>query len=830
MRRSAKRLLSFLLAAAVLLLCAPCTALAQNLIPAPYSDVPDAYADAVSYVHRRGLIDGAGDGRFDPEGDLTRAVLAAAIYRLAGEPEAKGDAPFADVDDGAWYAPAVRWACAAGLMEGREDGQFEPLAPATRQELAVALYWWTDSRGCNMRSGSLEAYPDELLVGEDALEAVAWAVHSGIVAAREDGFLHPGEPASRGEAAAALLALADPANNSYPKSAVRKYEALADARRAKILSSPTEIVHSDVYIPGETYTGTAYYVSSSEGNDDNSGTSPDSPWKTVWKLTVTDFQPGDAIFFKRGDLWRACLESNSTGITYSAYGEGPKPVFTPSEESGVGAEKWELWYEGDDGRRIWKFYRDMLPVGGIYLGGTSFAATRAYAYWTGEDFVDVDITYDPGIVPGDHTGWGIVAGGKQRPEMSLEDYEFCCMAEPAEKNCFPVTIEQPGPIYLRCDAGNPGELYDFVEFCGADWGVNVKEDSVYDNLAIHFWSTFAFWGEEGRDDNVIVQNCEVAYGRTNVIRYAMEGPTTEGWFINDAIYGVVRNAIIRNNYAHDIDGSGITFETGPNSGTLSGVNFTCIGNLCEYCGVGLQFNDGNDLFSFDSMTITDNIVVNAGYTQSPSSGAVNCFCAVADFTLGIWGELSVKRLEVSNNIFMRSRRYALDCGFDSVFDTDNGVSFHDNVYIQDLDKLFGPNCFNHHLYRASDPMLVPGTYEYLGCEDETFLFLTDAEFESTKPLGKSDFTLPSDLTSIGEEAFAGLRMTVVRCPEALQRIGSRAFADCVKLRRVLIPAGVQEIAEDAFDNCDEALTIYCAPGSAAESFAREQGYGCVLLP
>ncbi len=828
MRSFFKRGFSLLLAAAALLASLPCAALAQNLRPAPFPDVSEEDSDAVTYVYDWGLMEPFEDGQFKLWLDATRAELAAALYRLAGEPEAEGDALFPDVDAGDARADAIRWAAGAGLMDGRGDGTFGAQDPVTRRELAVALYRWAKACGYNRRIGSLEAYPDAWIAPGDAAEAAAWAACSGIVAPLTDGLLHLEDAATRGNLAAALLALAAPANSSVPKSAAAKYEALADARRAKILSSPTEIVKSDTYIPGETYTGTAYYVSSSEGNDDNSGTSPDSPWRTVWKLTVTDFQPGDAIFFRRGDMWRECLESNSTGITYSAYGEGPKPVFTPSEESGVGAEKWELWYEGDDGRRIWKFYRDMLPVGGIYLGGTSFAATRAYAYWTGEHYVDIDFTYNPGIIPENHTGVRMIVGGEQRPETSLEDYEFCCMAEPSEKNSFPISVEQPGPIYLRCDAGNPGELYDFVEFCGMDCGVSVREDSVYDNVAVYFWSTFAFWGEEGRDDNVIVQNCELAYGRTTINCYIQSEPTVEYLLMSDGIYGVVRNAIIRNNYAHDNDGSGVTFETGPdNNGPLSGVNFTCSGNLCEYCGVGLAFNDGNDLFHFDNMTITDNIIVNAGYTQSPSTANINCCSPLADLTLGIWGRISAKRLEVSDNVFMRSRRYVLDCGIDSVFETDNGVFFHDNVYIQDIDKLFGPDCFSNYLFRASDPLLRPGMREYLGGENETILILADRE--PVDPLVGADFTLPAGLTGIEDEAFAGLAMTAVRCPDGLRSIGGRAFANCANLRQIYIPPSVLAIAGDAFEGCGEDMTIYCASGTEAERFALERGYRCVAI-
>src|SRR5699024_8714182 len=48
----------------------------------------------------------------------------------------------------------------------------------------------------------------------------------------------------------------------------------ADERREAIRSSETAIVKSDIFVKGETYTGTAYYVSNG-GSDENDGLSPE---------------------------------------------------------------------------------------------------------------------------------------------------------------------------------------------------------------------------------------------------------------------------------------------------------------------------------------------------------------------------------------------------------------------------------------------------------------------------------------------------------------------------------------------------------------------------
>jgi hypothetical protein len=79
---------------------------------------------------------------------------------------------------------------------------------------------------------------------------------------------------------------------------------------------------------------TNYYLSAS-GNDNNSGTSPSSPWQSLDKLNsaFSSFRPGDNIYLNRGDVFYGSInvtQSGSSGspITISAYGSGNKPVVT----------------------------------------------------------------------------------------------------------------------------------------------------------------------------------------------------------------------------------------------------------------------------------------------------------------------------------------------------------------------------------------------------------------------------------------------------------------------------------------------------------------------
>ncbi|MGA7220428.1 MAG: hypothetical protein WBX38_19085 [Candidatus Sulfotelmatobacter sp.] len=75
---------------------------------------------------------------------------------------------------------------------------------------------------------------------------------------------------------------------------------------------------------------TTYYVSSSTGNDANSGVSSLAAWQTIAHVNAQSFLPGDSVLFKRGDIWNESLAPASSGssgnpITFDAYGTGAAP-------------------------------------------------------------------------------------------------------------------------------------------------------------------------------------------------------------------------------------------------------------------------------------------------------------------------------------------------------------------------------------------------------------------------------------------------------------------------------------------------------------------------
>src|SRR5208337_28684 len=98
--------------------------------------------------------------------------------------------------------------------------------------------------------------------------------------------------------------------------------------------------------------GTTYYVDPA-GSNGNNGLSPQTPWRTLLKVGISSFQPGDVILFKRDGVWNEWLTPPSSGaagnpIKFDAYGNGRPPEFTgyyattAAQWSNTGGNVWQI--------------------------------------------------------------------------------------------------------------------------------------------------------------------------------------------------------------------------------------------------------------------------------------------------------------------------------------------------------------------------------------------------------------------------------------------------------------------------------------------------------
>lgn len=172
-----------------------------------FADVPVSawYCDAVEYVYENGLMSGVSGGRFAPNDTLTRAMLVQTLYAMEGRPAA-ASAGFADVASGDWYASAVNWAAANGVVSGVSETGFGPNNALTREQLALILYRFAQYKGYDVTGTSdLAAYADGSSVSGWAAEAMSWAVNAGLISGVGGNQIAPTGTATRAQVAQILM-------------------------------------------------------------------------------------------------------------------------------------------------------------------------------------------------------------------------------------------------------------------------------------------------------------------------------------------------------------------------------------------------------------------------------------------------------------------------------------------------------------------------------------------------------------------------------------------------------------------------------------------------
>ena len=169
-----------------------------------FGDVPAGNwaTDAVAFVSSRELMNGTGDGVFNPNTPMTRAMLAKVLHNLENNPAAGASSSFSDVASDAWCAEAVQWAASKGIVSGYAGGEFKPNSYITREQLAVMLYRYAGSP--SVSSTDLH-FADASKVGGYAQTAMAWATQNGVINGKGGNLLDPKGQATRAQVAQMLL-------------------------------------------------------------------------------------------------------------------------------------------------------------------------------------------------------------------------------------------------------------------------------------------------------------------------------------------------------------------------------------------------------------------------------------------------------------------------------------------------------------------------------------------------------------------------------------------------------------------------------------------------
>lgn len=107
-----------------------------------FTDVPadQYYFKAVAWANSKGITNGVGDGKFDPNATCTRAQIVTFLWRYAGSPASAANSGFSDVPVNQYYSVPVTWAVQNGVTSGIGDGKFAPYDICTRAQVVTFLY------------------------------------------------------------------------------------------------------------------------------------------------------------------------------------------------------------------------------------------------------------------------------------------------------------------------------------------------------------------------------------------------------------------------------------------------------------------------------------------------------------------------------------------------------------------------------------------------------------------------------------------------------------------------------------------------------------------
>lgn len=194
-----KKPIAFVCAAALLL--SPTGALGAS--PSDFVDFPNDWSQgAMTAAVENGLLGGVGDGRIAPQGEVTRAQMAAIINRAFGAEKQASLSSYSDVAADAWYAVDMAKAVQMGTFSGTGNGLLEPDRAITREEAFSVL-----ARAFALEAGddsSLASFSDGAQVSSWAKGNVSAMVAAGYVNGSDGNRLNPQQSITRAEFAAVM--------------------------------------------------------------------------------------------------------------------------------------------------------------------------------------------------------------------------------------------------------------------------------------------------------------------------------------------------------------------------------------------------------------------------------------------------------------------------------------------------------------------------------------------------------------------------------------------------------------------------------------------------
>lgn len=353
------------------------------------------------------------------------------------------------------------------------------------------LFNWTWARedaGVDAVMGDWTTYPTDWFVGY-AIRQESSRTGRKVMELTADDRFRPFEPLTHADAAAAVLRLYESTFDRLMCMIEEEHERVLDASPNAEVQSILDDAKQwrERFATRRTearYIGNVYYVSNN-GSDKANGKTPETTFATIEHALGRKLKAGDAILLERGSQWHVPVKEKSglnssaywmpKGVTLGAYGDGARPVLRGDAEDASVPENWTL-YSDRDGARIWVFHRPMREVNVIVFNGGEQWADRIIPCLRVSDLTYTDWRGQPFVVE----------------EALMSDLTYCILHKLEPDDIGDVANSTVrGELYLRCDAGNPAEVFREVAVPQVPVGLTTEGKNVIVGIDLRYFTCMA---------------------------------------------------------------------------------------------------------------------------------------------------------------------------------------------------------------------------------------------------------------------------------------------------------------------------------------------------
>lgn len=654
----------------------------KGKLESAYTDVTKDkwYHDSIAILEDAGYLQYF-EGDFHPDKKITRAEFVEILANIGNG--AFKNVSFTDIDDSHPLYVSVRWAASNGIVNGYDNGDgtfsFKPDGDITRAEAVTVINRFIGRNTVTAEKYYFTDVADHWAASQ--IEASAYPEKAGKTASIKSE-IDALEVSAKG--------YIDYAKAQDKKSADKVVEAVEYG--AQKLEESIKNTKSE-YKVGEG--GRIWYVSPN-GDDKNDGMTPETAKKTVGHIGAEDgkLKAGDVVLFERGGEWRGQKLWTKPGVTYSAYGEGPKPILNRSPLDG--ADK-TLWTLVDGTSNIWKYNGQIMDCGTLVIDNEKHAYKHIPSYINGKYMVkNTNNVFDPTK----HLT-------KDLDFVQLDYTKVGTFPSLDQTNCY-------GTLYLRCDNGNPGEIFKSIEFAVRDHAMVCMKNVTIDNLEIR--NAGAHGISSGNCAGLTVRNCVFEWIGGGIQGYTNGYPVRFGNAVET--WGRSDDMLVYNNYINQVYDAGITNQYRKDENTENNYfkNSHFHGNIVKCAKYPIEiflhqdYTDDTNLIN--GLLIENNyfLDIGKGLSQQAADGTT---------AAGIKGggqQNPAKDYVVKNNVFFTSTSSLFEIG---AAKPEFLAKLQGNIYVQNLGAKLG--VYNNLNY-AFDAKTAE-SFKTIGEEGEVVVYL-----------------------------------------------------------------------------------------------------------